>query len=74
MNEENDKKLREILKAARPPLLDLELKRDLWPQMLRRLDERPTRRVSGFDWALVALMAIWFLLFPDVILGLLYHL
>jgi hypothetical protein len=71
MSEQNDEKIRELLKKAMVPV-DPELKRDLWPQMLRRLEERPTQ-VPWFDWALVALLAIWFFLSPEAIPILLYH-
>ncbi len=72
MSEQNDERIRELLKKAMVPV-DPELKRDLWPQMLRRLEERPAR-VPWFDWALVALLVIWFFLSPEAIPILLYHL
>jgi hypothetical protein len=50
-----------------------ELRRDLWPQMLRRLEERPLA-VSWFDWALVALLVAWVVFFPEAIPVLFYHL
>ncbi len=56
-----------------PPLGAPELERDLWPQMLRKLDERPTQ-VAWLDWALVAVVAIWLFFSPETILVLLYHL
>ena len=52
---------------------DAELKRDLWPDMRRRLDER-TLRVSLLDWALLAAVAAWMFAFPREVLALLYHL
>jgi hypothetical protein len=52
---------------------DTELKRDLWPDMRRRIDER-TVRVSLFDWALIAAVAAWVIAFPEGALALLYHL
>lgn len=73
MSEENNEKIREVLRRAIPPVTDRELKRDLWPQMLRRLEKRPAQ-VPWFDWALVALLAIWFLFSPEAIPILLYHL
>ena len=73
MNEENNEKIREALRRAIPPVADRELKRDLWPQMLRRLEERPGQ-VLWFDWALVGALAMWFFFFPEGILVLLYHL
>ena len=73
MSEENNEKIRAVLRRAIPPVADRELKRDLWPQMLRRLEERPAQ-VPWFDWALVALLAMWFSFSPGVIPILLYHL
>ncbi len=73
MSEENNEKIRYVLGRAIPPVADRELKRDLWPQMLRRLDERPAQ-VPWFDWALLAVPAIWFFFSPEAIPILLYHL
>ena len=56
-----------------PPVDDRELRRDLWPQMLHRLGERPTD-VPWFDWALLALLGALVFFFPGVIPALLYHL
>ena len=52
---------------------DIELRRDLWPDMRRRLDER-TIRVSLLDWALIAAVIAWIAAFPEGALALLYHL
>ena len=73
MSEANNEKIRELLRKAILPVADREPKRDLWPQMLRRLEERPVR-VPWFDWALVAVLAIWFFFSPQAIPILLYHL
>jgi hypothetical protein len=73
MNERNDEKLRELLRSAVEPVADTELKQDLWPRMLRKLDET-TIRASWLDWALIALLPVWLVLFPEVIPALLYHL
>ncbi len=72
MKEENGDRIRELLKKTMIPV-DPELKRDLWPQMLHRLEEQPVH-VPWFDWALVALLAMWFFFFPEAIPVLLYHL
>lgn len=69
----NDEKLRNFLRRALPPMPDPELKRDLWPEMLRKLDETPVR-ASWLDWALIALVMAWFFIFPEAIPGLLYQL
>ncbi len=73
MSEENNEKIRELLRRAIPPVADRELKRDLWRRMLRRLEERPGQ-VPWFDWALAALLAILLLFSPEAIPVLLYHL
>ena len=73
MSEENNGKIRYVLRSAIPPMADRELRRDLWPQMLRRLAEQPAQ-VPWFDWALLAVPAIWFFFSPEAIPILLYHL
>jgi hypothetical protein len=73
MNEPNDEKLSQRLRSAVAPVADTELKQDLWPRMLRKLDEQ-TIRASWFDWVLIAVLPLWFFLFPEVIPALLYHL
>jgi len=72
-NQVNDKDLKALLKQALPPFQNTELQRDLWPQLLRRLDEQPLS-VPWFDWALAALAAAALLFFPGMIPALLYHL
>ena len=73
MSEANNEKMRELLRRAILPVADRELKRDLWPQMLRRLAEQPAQ-VPWFDWALLAVLAIWLFFSPEAIPILLYHL
>jgi hypothetical protein len=73
MNEMNDERFREMLKRAMAPIEDTELKHDLWPSMLQRLDERPAHTL-WLDLALLALLAIWCAVFPGAIPGLLYNL
>lgn len=73
MNHANDQKLRELLKSALPPVGDAVLRRDLWPQMLRKMEER-SARVPWFDWALAALVLGWLFFWPELIPVLLYHL
>jgi hypothetical protein len=72
MNNKEDEKIQKLLKQAMPPI-KRELERDLWPQMLRRLEQRATA-VPWFDWALLALLALGFLFAPSTIPVLLYHL
>lgn len=72
MTEDDGHKLRDALKKAFPPV-NTELRRDLWPQVLAKLDDRAAR-VPWYDWALAALSAAMFLAFPRLILVLAYHL
>ena len=74
MNHPNDEELRELLKESIAPAKNTELQRDLWPEMLKRLDQQQPARIPWFDWALAALLSGALLLFPGVIPVLLYHL
>jgi hypothetical protein len=72
MNEPRDQEIQTLLKQAIAPL-NCDLERDLWPRMLQRLDER-SAAVPWFDWALLALLALWLCFSPQAIPVLLYHL
>jgi hypothetical protein len=65
--------LRETLRGAIPALQQPELRRDLWPDMLRRFEQSPVR-VPWFDWALLALTGAALIFFPALIPALLYQL
>ncbi len=65
--------VKKILKEALPAVHDSELRRDLWPAMLRRLDERPVH-VPWWDWALLAALAGALCFLPGIIPALLYQL
>ncbi len=74
-NKENDKEIEAFLKTAITSMKDYELRRDLWPQMLRKLDEGPAvPRVPWFDWALAGILGAALFLFPGAIPALLYQL
>ena len=75
-NEEISKELKELLKEAVTPMQGTELRRDLWPQMLRKLEEQPLpiHSVPWFDWALASLAGAVLLFFPGLIPALFYHL
>jgi len=75
-SEENNLELKDLLKQAIPPAQDKELRRDLWPQMLRKLEEHPAPalHVPWFDWALAAILCAVLVFFPGSIPALLYHL
>ncbi len=72
MNEHDERQFREALRQAFPPV-DTELRRDLWPDVLRKLDAR-SHGVPWYDWALIALMAALFLYVPRLVLVFAYHL
>jgi hypothetical protein len=72
MTEYDDRQIREALQQSFPPV-STELRRDLWPTVLRKLGARPVR-VPWFDWALIGLSVGVFLFFPQLILVFAYHL
>jgi hypothetical protein len=86
MNEQEQKRVADLLKQSFPPV-NRDLGRDLWPEMLRRLDERSSRRhwfavlfspaavsaVPWFDWALLAVLVVGVCAFPKAIPIWLYH-
>ena len=76
MSNEELNEMKELLKQSISPVQDAELRRDLWPQMLRKLEEQPlpVATVPWFDWALAALASAALILFPGIIPALLYHL
>jgi hypothetical protein len=74
MNANDDKALCDLLKQSIAPVRDAELRRDLWPQMLQRVDEAQPVRVPWFDWVLAALASAALIFFPGVIPAVLYHL
>ena len=71
MTENDDRQIHDALKRSIPPV-KTELRRDLWPDVFRKLDFRPVR-VPWYDWALVGLSAVTFLVFPRLVLVLAYH-
>ena len=75
-NEENNKEMKNLLKLAIATAKDAELRRDLWPQMLRKLEEQPAlvNNVPWFDWALAAILGAALFIFPGAIPALLYQL
>jgi hypothetical protein len=73
MNEQDVDDVGRILRKAIAPV-ETDLRRDLWPRMLRRLEGTQPAAVSWLDWALVGLLAAWVLFFPEAIPVLLYHL
>lgn len=73
MSEREMEELKELLRKSLPAMGESELRRDLWPAMLQRLEE-PRLRVPWWDWALLVATSLVILFFPGVIPALLYHL
>lgn len=73
MTAQNEKEMAELLKQSVAPWKDTELRRDLWPEMLKKLNQQPVR-VPWFDWALVAILTALLILFPGTLPAVLYHL
>jgi hypothetical protein len=76
MMEHEQERMQQFLKQTMRPVAgraEAELRQDLWPAMLKRLEARPAR-VPWFDWALIAAVAVWLLFFPRAIPLLLYYL
>jgi len=71
-NELND--LRQKLRSAISPPREPELKRDLWPAMLQKMNGPPRVHVPWFDWLLLAAAGVLACVFPGLIPALLYHL
>lgn len=72
MTEHDDREIRSALKQSFPAV-DTELGRDLWPDVLRKLDAGPVR-VPWYDWVLAGLSAALFVAFPRLIFVFAYHL
>jgi hypothetical protein len=67
-DERMQRALQEALDMTEPPL-----EHDLWPRMRAKL-EAPPPTPSWLDWTLLAAIAAAALLFPQIMLGVLYHL
>lgn len=66
--------IKHLLKAAMPRMKDdAEPARDLWPDVLRRMDREPVS-VSWFDWALAGGLVALAVAFPTAIPVFLYYL
>ena len=67
-----------LLKSALPPVdSDADLPRDLWPAILRRMDEPAARGVASvpwFDWALAGGLVAFAAIAPRTIPVILYYL
>lgn len=74
METNSEDRMKELLRQAVPPVdADSEPARDLWPLLLKRLDER-SAAPTWFDWALIAGLLALAGLFPTAIPVFLYYL
>ena len=69
---EHEREIREALKQSLPPV-NTQLRRDLWPEVLRKLDADHVR-VPWYDWVLTGLSVGVLLFFPRLIFVFVYHL
>jgi len=70
---DESERIEELLKAAVPRTADeAEPARDLWPDVLRRMDREPVS-VPWFDWALVGGLVALVVAFPSAIPVILYY-
>ena len=63
--------VKRLMQSTFPPV-ESQLRRDLWPEILKRMTAAPVA-VPWYDWALMALLAGWVLAVPQSILQLLYQ-
>ncbi|MGA9586321.1 MAG: hypothetical protein WBQ95_13385 [Terracidiphilus sp.] len=75
---DQDEQIKQMLREALPPLdANAEAGRDLWPAMLRRMDEQNERgagSVPWFDWALAGGLVAFAAIAPRTIPVILYYL
>ena len=68
------KEMEELLKSAVPPWQEWEPRRDLWPEMRRRIESAvPAARFGLVDWIIAAAAGGAVILSPKLILGLWYQ-
>jgi len=68
-----DERLRRAVRNALAPADPAGPSRDLWPELRRRIERQPAR-VSRLDWALLAALLAFLVVFPEGLVTLLYHL
>lgn len=72
---EDREEIKKALQEIFPPMGDdAGLRRDLWPAMLRRIEEQHAVAVPWYDWALAAALLALAFLFPKMALLFAYHL
>jgi hypothetical protein len=71
----SEQRLERLMRQALPRVPDdAELGRDLWPAMLRKLEEHRKVHIPWFDWVLAGGLAAVLAVFPAWIPVLLYYL
>jgi hypothetical protein len=73
MNQDQENRIRRLLKQALGPMAETGPEHDLWPAMHRRLGARPASP-PWFDWVLAGGVAVLAALFPTVIPVFFYYL
>lgn len=74
METNSEDRVKELLRQTLPPVdAQATPARDLWPQVLKRLDARPASP-TWLDWALIAGLLALAALFPTAIPVFLYYL
>ena len=75
---EHEERTKDLLRDAMRPVENLpDLPRDLWPAMLRRVDQQVSRNVTNvpwFDWALGGALLAFAAMAPRTIPVILYYL
>ena len=72
MSDREIDEMKKLMNGFLAPVGDVELRRDLWPEMQARL-ARPAIRVPWWDWALLTGATLVAFSFPQLIPALLYH-
>lgn len=71
-DDHEEQEIRAALRSAFPAS-ETELRRDLWPVLLRRLDAQPIK-VPWYDWTLAAVLFLSVFVFPKLVLFFAYQL
>jgi hypothetical protein len=76
MNRSFDARMQAFLKSSLPPIGSAGPPRDLWPDMLKRIEANAGEKIAftPLDWAIAGLIAVSVFIFPGLIPALLYHL
>jgi len=72
MKDRDQNEIRNVLREVFPRM-DAELRQDLWPAMLGKLDAQ-RESLAWYDWALLGILGGMIAIFPNLILVFVYHL